>query len=323
MISRRALLAGTIVGMLVAPLAAAQPSAKLPRIGVLATTSWPPFEAFRHGLRDLGYVEGRTIAIEYRWSDGHDERFPELAAELVRLRVDAIVTWGSVAVRAARESSRTIPIVMAASGDAVATGAVTSYARPTGNVTGMSALNPDLDGKRLELLRQTVPRLRRVAFLGDPRNLLYPFALAATRTAAARLGLRLSTVEVAADGDLEGSFVAITKERADAIVVAPNAVFVLHRKELADLALKYRLPAIYLHGEHARAGGLMAYGPNYDDMFRRAATYVDKILKGAKPSDLPIGQPAKFDLVINLRTARALGLAIPPSVLLQADEVIQ
>lgn len=314
---------GVALALLVAPPGTeAQQAGKVFRIGVLATTFWPPFESFRQGLHDLGYVEGQNVVIEYRWTEGRDERFPNLAAQLVGLKADVIVTWGTDATRAARNASGTGPIVMAASGDAVGQGLVSSLARPGGNVTGLSALNPELEGKRMELLKEVVPRLARVAFLGRPGNPLYQVVLTEARSSARRLGAQLQPVELANYADLNGAFARMTREHADALVVAPDTVFVLHRAQIATLAIKHRLPAIYLHTEHVHAGGLMAYGPNYHNLFRRAATYVDKILKGAKPADLPVEQPAKFELAINLKTAKALGLTIPQSLLLRADQVI-
>ena len=321
---RRAFLRLAALGTLAAPLGSeAQQAGKVFRIGVLAETSWPPFESFRHGLRDLGYVEGRNMVVEYRWTEGRQERFADFAAELVHLKIDVIVTWGHAAARAARNASGTVPIVMAATADAVGAGLVSSLARPGGNITGFSAHNPELEGKRMELLKEAVPRLARVALLGRRGNVLYPVFLSESHSSARRLGVQLQPVEVSDSADLKGAFARMTKERADALIVAPDTVAVLWRTEIAALAAKHRLPAIYLHTEHVHAGGLMAYGPNYHDLFRRAATYVDKILKGAKPADLPVEQSAKFELVINLKVAKALGLTIPRSLLLRADQVIQ
>jgi putative ABC transport system substrate-binding protein len=295
---------------------------KIPRIGVLATTSWPPFDSFRQGLRDLGYVEGRNLTIEYRWTEGKQGRYPALATQLVQGGVDIMVTWGEDATVAARNATRTIPIVMAAIGDAVETGFVTSLSRPGGNITGLSALNPELEGKRLQLLKDVVPKMTRVALLWNPTRALHQITVKETQRAAHLLGVELLSVEVPTY-DLEAAFRQITKGRGDAVVVAPDPVFVHHRQRLATLATTHRLPAIYLHAEHARAGGLLAYGPNYHELFRRAAAYVDKILKGAKPADLPVEQPTRFELVVNLKTARALGLTIPQSILIRADQVIQ
>jgi len=316
-----ALVLGVVVlVLLVCP---AAPADKPARIGVLATAAWPPFDSLRAGLRDLGYVEGGNLAIEYRWTEGRDERFSPFAAQLVALKVDLIVTWGTEAAAAAKAATTTVPVVMAASGDPVGTGLVAGYARPGGNLTGMSALNPDLEGRRLELLKEVVPRLARVALLGRRGSHLYALMLSEARRSAQRLGVRLSPIEVLTAAELPDAFVRMTRERTEALVVAPDTVFVRERAQLAELAIKQRLPSIFLHTEHVVAGGLMAYGPDYHDLFRRAASYVDKILKGARPADLPIQQPRKFELLINLKTARAMGLTVPPSLLLRADKIVQ
>jgi putative ABC transport system substrate-binding protein len=312
--------------LLVATLAVeAQQAGKAHRIGVLAVTSWPPFESFRKGLQELGYVEGRDIVIEYRWSEGRQDRLPDLAAELVRLNVDVIVTWGTQPTKAAKDVSGTVPIVMAASAEPVAAGLVSSLARPGGNVTGLAAHNPELEGKRMELLKELLPRLTRVALLGRRDNTLYPAWSTEARHAARRLGVQLQLVELSdyTDTNLKEAFTRMTRERAEALVVAPDTVAVLRRTQIAALTAQHRLPTIYLHTEHVHAGGLMAYGPNYHELFRRAASYVDRILKGARPADLPVERSTKFDLMINLKTARALGLTIPPSLLLRADQVIE
>jgi putative ABC transport system substrate-binding protein len=308
------------------PPAEAQQAGKAFRLGILAVTSWPPFESFRRGLQELGYVEGRNVAIEYRWSDGRNERFPELAADLVRLNVDVVVTWGTPATQAARRATTTIPSVMAATPEPVAAGLVASLARPGGNVTGLAAHNPELEGKRMELLKEVVPGLARVALLGvRTRGTLYPAFVNEAQTAARRLRVQILPVEMPSfgDADLKAAFATMTKERADALMVLLSTVAVHRRAEIAALAAKHRLPAIYLHTEHVHAGGLMAYGPNYHDLFRRAASYVDRIFKGAKPADLPVERSSRFDLVLNLKTARALGLTIPPTLLLRADHVIE
>jgi putative ABC transport system substrate-binding protein len=319
------LTAAVAVLLLATTLAAeAQQAGKVYRIGVLAVASWPPFESLRKGLQELGYAEGRNLIIEYRWSEGRRERFPDLAAELVRLNVDVIVTWGTPAANAAKNASGTVPIVMAASAEPVTAGLVASLARPGGNVTGLAAHNPELEGKRMELLKELVPHLARLALLGRPGDTLYPVWLAEARSAARRLGVQLQPVEVAnlGEADLKAAFASMTRARADALMVAPNTEAVRMRTQIATLAAKHRLPAIYLHTEHAHAGGLMAYGPNYDELFRRAASYVDRILKGAKPADLPVERSTKFQLVINLKASRELGLTIPPSLLLRADRVV-
>ena len=312
------------LGLFLAPLAAdAQQPGKAYRIGVLATTHWPPFDSFRAGLRELGYIEGQNMAIEYRWAEQRTTLFPNLAADLVRLQVDVIVTWGTPAAQAAKTATSTIPIVMASIGDAVGTGLVTSLAHPGGNITGQSALNPELEGKRLELLKEAVPTASRLAALWHPANPIAALLLKETQVAAQQLGLQVQAVEVHSPIDLEGAFAAMALQHADALVVVPDAFFVLNRTRVAELAIHHRLPAIYQYAEHVHAGGLIAYGPNYHELFRRAATYVDKILKGAKPADLPVERPMKFDLFINLKTAKALGLTMPPILLFQADEVIQ
>jgi putative tryptophan/tyrosine transport system substrate-binding protein len=312
------------VGLLVAPLAAnAQQPGKVYRIGVLATTYWPPFDSFRDGLRQLGYVEGHNMTLEYRWAEQRTTQFPDLAADLMRLKVDIIVTWGTPAAQAAKQATSTIPIVMASSGDAIRTGLVTSLAHRGGNLTGLSALNLTLEGKRLELLKEAVPTASRIALLWQPANPYAPLVLNDLQGAAQQLRVQLQPIEVHSAADLEGAFAAMTSQQADALVVSSDAFFVLHRTRIAELAIQHRLPAIYLHTEHVHAGGLMAYGPNYHDLFRRAATYVDKIFKGAKPGDLPIEQPSRFELAINLKTAQAIGLTIPPTLLFQADEVIR
>jgi putative ABC transport system substrate-binding protein len=311
-------------GLLCAPFAPdAQQPEKAYRIGVLATTYWPPFDSFRESLRELGYIEGQNMTIEYRWAEQGTKLFPDLAADLVRLKVDVIVTWGTPAAQAAKTATSTIPIVMASIGDAVGTGLVTNLAHPGGNITGQSALNPELEGKRLELLKEAVPTASRVGILWHPANPIAALLLKETQVAAQQLGLQGQPIEVQSPTDLEGAFAAMTIQQADALVVVPDAFFVLNRTRVAELAIQHRLPAIYLYAEHVHAGGLIAYGPNYHELFRRAATYVDKIFKGAKPSDLPIEQPMRFQLLINLKTAKALGLTIPPMLLFQADEVIR
>ena len=314
-----------------APFAEAQQAAKVPRIGYLfsnlATTShlW---EAFRQGLRDLGYVEGRNVVIESRDAEGKLERLPALAVELVALKVDVIVVGGTPQALAAMQATRTLPIVFAAVGDPVTDGLVTSLARPGGNVTGFSTSSaaPEIIGKRLELLTQSVPGVTRAAVLWQPggqgertnKDLLH-----GTDVAARALGLRLQVVEVRGPDDFGRAFSDVTRARAGALTVLGTTMFFNARRRLVDLAAKNRMPAVYPLREFVDAGGLMAYGQNLADLFRRAATYVDKIIKGAKPADLPVEQPTKFELVINLKTAKALGITIPQSVLARADEVIE
>ena len=268
-------------------------------------------------------MEGQNIAIEHRSSDGKFERLSDLATDLVRLKVDVIVAPASQNVLAAKQATRTIPIVMANSLDPVGTGLVSSLARPGGNVTGLSGLSLETVGKQLELFKEIVPRVSRVAVLGNPTNQMYPLWLGEVKVAARSLRVQLQTLEARGPDDFERAFVAMTRERAGALFVLGDGMFLLHRTRIAELAAKHRLPAMYPTKEFADAGGLMVYGASLRDNFRRAAAYVDKILKGAKPGDLPVQQPTKFELVINLKTAKALGLTIPQSILTRADEVIQ
>jgi len=314
--------------ILVAPLAAdTQRPAKVPRIGFLGVL--PPSavaartEAFRQGLRELGYVEGKNIVIEYRSAEGKPDRLPGLAAELVRLKVDVIVTGGAGATRPAKEATVTIPIVMAQDPDPVGNGFVASLARPGGNITGLSSLSTELSSKRLELLKETVPRLSRLAVLGNSTNPGNARALSETELAAKALGVKLQYLDVLAPKDIETAFREASKGRADAVFVLGGPVFMSQRTQIADLAGKSGLPAIYPRQDFVEDGGLMSYAPSMNDLARRAATYVDKILQGAKPADLPVEQPTKFELVINLKAAKALGLTIPPTLLFQADKVIQ
>ena len=309
----------------------AQQTKKLPRIGILLagsfTTSQPSTDAFRRGLTDLGYVEGKDIVIEQRFADGKGQRLPTLAAELVRLRVDIIVVGGGNASSAAKNATKTIPIVMATAGDPVGSGLVTSLARPSGNITGLTLIGPDLSGKRLELLKEMIPGLVRVAVLVEGDNPASDLMLKETETAALSLGLQLQTSEVRASAEvqdsLESAFAAAKKKRSEAINILSSAFFNDRRKEIGNLAVKTRLPTMYPYSSFTEAGGLISYGPNLLDLYRRAATYVDKILKGAKPGELPVEQPTKFELVINLKAAKQIGLTIPPNVLARADRVIK
>jgi putative ABC transport system substrate-binding protein len=322
---------GTLAGgLLAAPRASeAQQAAKVARIGYLAANlaASPHLrEAFLQGLRDLGYVEGRNVVIEYRDAEGKYERYPALATELVALKVDVIVVTSTPAAAVVKQATRTIPIVFTWAADPVGSGLVTSLARPGGNITGLSILAPDLVGKRLELLKQAVPGASRVAALwhpGDYVERMEKDLLTEADRAARALGLRLQVVEARGREDFDRAFSDMTRARADAVTVQSTNIFFIERRRLVDLAAKNRLPAMYLTREFVDAGGLMSYGPNVADLHRRAATYVDKILKGAKPGDLPVEQPTKFELVINLKTAKALGLTIPPSVLGRSDEVIE
>ncbi len=324
---RRILIPILALGLFAAPLAADAAPAKVPRIGFLGgsapTALAHSLEAFRQGLRELGYVEGQNIALESRWAEGRFDRLPALAGELVRLRLDLIVTAGTPAARAAKEATPTIPIVAVAVGDPVGTGLVASLARPGANLTGLSDITVDLSAKRLEFLKELVPTASRIAILWNPTHPTNPLQLRETRGAAQALGLTLQSLEVRESGELERAFAAIRRERAGALVVLSDPFMLLHRGRLSNLAAKNRLPTVYPFKEHVEAGGLMAYGPNLPDLFRRAATYVDKILKGAMPADLPVEQPTRFELVINMKTAKALGLTIPASVLIRADHVIQ
>jgi putative ABC transport system substrate-binding protein len=307
--------------------AQAQQPMKIPHIGVLIGASASAVvartEAFRQGLRELGHIEGKNIVIEWRYAEGKPARLPALATELVRLKVDVIVTSGGTMTRAAKEATGVIPIVMAQDSDPVASGFIASLAHPGGNITGLSALSPELSGKRLELLKEIVPKLSRVAILGISTSPGYGQSKKETELAARAFGVRLQYLDVLAQKDIEAAFRAAGKERADAVLVLPSTVFSSHRLQIVDLAVKSRLPAIYLMAEWVEDGGLMSYGVSFTDLFRRAAIYVDKILKGAKPSDLPVEQPTKFELVINLKTAKQIGLTIPQSVLYRADRVIK
>ena len=314
-----------------APLAAeAQQVAKVARIGYLSpnlAASSHLRDAFLQGLRDLGYVEGRNVVIEYRDAEGKLEQLPALAAELVALKVDVVLAeGGTLGPRVAMQATTTIPIVIAAAGDPVGSGLVTSLARPGGNVTGLAGVGSDLVGKCLELLKQAVPGVNRVAVLRQPTALGERVAkdmLKAADVAAQTMGVQPQFIEARGPDEFARAFSDMSSARAGALTVLPSAMFLREHRRLVDLAAKNRLPAVYTSREFVDAGGLMSYGANQADLFRRAATYVDKILKGAKPGDLPVEQPTKFELVINLKTAKALGLTIPQSVLVHADEVIQ
>jgi putative tryptophan/tyrosine transport system substrate-binding protein len=327
MMNRRKFIAG-VGACFAAPLAVE--AQQVYRIGYLASNlAATPllYEAFRQGLRDLGYVEGHSVVIEYRDAAGQLGRLPALAAELVALKVDAIVTGGGTpAALAAKHATEILPIVFPAAADPVTDGLVASLARPGGNVTGLSLLAPELVGKRLEQFKQAVPGVSRVAVLWQPGGLgerTEMDTLKGADIAARALGMRLQFVEARGPADFERAFSDMARARADALAVLPSPTFLYERRRLVDLAAKNRLPTVFAFREYVDAGGLMSYGPDIADMYRRAATYVDKILKGAHPRDLPIEQPTKFELVINLKTAKALGLTIPPSLLARADEVIQ
>jgi putative ABC transport system substrate-binding protein len=305
----------------------AQQPTKVRLIGCLSgpslSSQLPRTEGFQQGLRELGYVDGKNIGIEWRYAEGKLDRLPVLAAELVRLKVDVIVTAGGSATRAAKEATSTIPIVMANDPDPVGAGFIASLARPGGNITGLSNLAPEISGKRLELLKETVPKLSRVAVLGTSTNPANGPLLKETELAAGALGVKLQYLDVPDPKDIETAFQAATKGRAEAVLVLQTGVLNSQRKQIADLAIKSRLPAIYYSPEWVEDGGLMVYSANSPDLSRRAATFVDKILKGAKPADLPVEQPKKFELIINLKAAKQIGLTIPPNVLARADKVIR
>jgi putative ABC transport system substrate-binding protein len=305
----------------------AQQPTKIPRIGLLFTATPSAaaarIEAFRQGLRELGYVEGKNILIEQRYAEGQLNHMNELAAELVRLKVDVIVTIGPAATRPAKEATHAIPIVMGVDDDPVGNGFVASLARPGGNITGLASLAPEIGGKQLELLKEIVPRLSRVAVLGTSTQPGNAQSLREAEVAAGALAVKLQYLDVLSPKDIEPVFRTASNGRAEAVLVLRASIFFSHRKQIVDLAAKRQLPAMYYTTEYVEEGGLMTYGVSITDLFRRAATYVDKILKGAKPAELPIEQPTKFELVVNLKTAKRIGLTIPPNVLARADKVIK
>ena len=309
------------------PLAArAQQSGKLPKIGLLSSGApavqgqWVP--AFVQRLRELGWIEGRTVVLEVRWAEGRPERFTEIAAEFVRLKVEVIMTYSTAAVIAAKQATSIIPIVFVAAGDPVGTGLVASLARPGGNITGTSAQTPELAGKRVELLRDVIPGLRRLAIMANVGNPGSVLEMGEAQAAARKLGLEVTTSEIRRAEDITPAFEAL-RDRADALYLCPDPLMITNITRINILAVGARLPTMHGVREYVEAGGLIFYGPNFPDLFRRAADYVDKILRGAKPADIPVEQPIKFDLVINLTTAKVLGLKIPESFLLRADEVIE
>jgi putative ABC transport system substrate-binding protein len=316
-------------GCLLGPRAVrAQQAGKVPRIGWLGVSSPSDrpslFDAFRQRLRELGWIEGQNIVIDYRYAEGRVDRLPDLAAELVRLKVDLIVSFGTQGVTAAKNATETIPIVMIAVRDPVGTGLIASLARPGGNITGGSgSAGLEIFAKQLELLKETVPKIGHVAILSNPANAYHQLAIRELKIAARSLGVQLQLLEARGPNEFDGAFAAMAKERVGALLVLSDVMLNSHRTRLADLAARSRLPAIYGVRESVEAGGLMSYGPSFLDLFRRAATYVDKILKGAKPAELPVELPTEFELVINMKTAKALGLTIPQSLLVRADEVIQ
>jgi len=327
-LGRRRFMAALAGGLFAAPLAIeAQQRGHVPRIGYLGTSS-PTLEAelvqaFRQGLRDLGDIEGQNIVIEYRWAEGNYHRLPDLVADFVRLKVDLIMTSGTPGALAAKQATQTIPIVMAVTGDAVGVGLVSSLARPGGNLTGLTTMIPELQGKTLEILKEVFPKLRTVAVLLNTANPYIAIAWEQTRDSAQVLGITLRPVELRGPEEFKDAFAKVARQRPDGITMVADRFLLAHRTRIIDFVAKERFPAIYPYRDFVVAGGLMSYSPSYEDLFRRSAGYVDKILKGAKPSDLPIEQPTKFELVINLKTAKALGLTIPPSLLARADQVIE
>jgi len=318
------------LGLLAVPLAARDTESKTGRtvtIGYLGNSS-PSLEAslveaFREGLRELGYVEGQNLIIKYQWAEGQQGRYTVLAQELVRLKPDVILAAGTQGTLAAKQATRSIPIVTAVVGEPVAAGLASSLAKPGGNVTGLATLAPELEGKRLELFKEVVPKLSRVVALLNPTNPFTMIAWKAALPAAGTLGMKLQAVEVRDPNDLDRAFATIREARPDGLLVLPDRVLFTYRASIVRFMVKSRIPGMFPFREFAEEGGLMAYGPDYTDMYRRAATYVDKILKGAKPAERPIGQPTKFEMVVNLKAAKALGLTIPRSILLQANAVIQ
>jgi putative ABC transport system substrate-binding protein len=278
---------------------------------------------FRDGLRELGYEEGRNIVIEYRWAEGNYDRFPALIGELLTQKVDVIVTAGTPATLAVKQAASSVPLVMVAVGDPIATGIVASFARPGGNITGLTSISPELEAKRLELLQEVVPNLAHVAVLWNPSNLYQVYSEKEIQALALVLGLRMLSLGVRNQEEIENAFGTIVKERPDALLVLADRLFLHNRARIMDFALRNRLPGVHAYRELAEAGGLMSFGPSYADMHRRAASYVDRILKGSKPADLPVEIPVKFTLVLNLKAAKAMGVTIPPTIIVRADEVIE
>jgi putative tryptophan/tyrosine transport system substrate-binding protein len=329
LVPRPVLSAMVMLTLLAAPPATrALPAGKFPRIGFVEAGSKSAnqhfIEAFRAGLRDLGYVEGQNIAIEERWAEGRVERFPDLLADLLRLRVDVIVQASSPGAVTAKKVATSVPVVFVGVADPVGLGLVESLSRPGGNVTGLSlGFAEGFAGKWIELFKEAVPRVSRVAVLSNPLQPAQPGLLSHAQTAATALGVKLVSVPVQDANGLDGAFAAMAADGVRGLIVFTDPLTLRYRARIVELAAAHRLPAMYTFGEFVRAGGLMAYGPSVAEMFRRAATYVDRILKGVKPADLPVEQPTKFELIINLKTAKALGLTIPPSVLVRADEVIE
>ena len=324
--SKFAFVAGALLFAL-SSLAQAQQPKTVARIGYLETTpiaaNLARIEAFREGLRELGYIEGKNIVLELRTAEGKADRLPALAAELVRLKVDVIVTGGPAGTRIAKKATSTIPVVMTFDNDPVGSGFAASLARPGGNITGLSVMAPEISGKQLEFLKEIVPKLSRLTVVGSSAEPGYAQTLKEAELVAGTLKVQLHYLDVTAPKDIEDAFAEMRKGHADAFLVLSSPILIAERKQLVDLAIRSRLPAIYYRREYVEAGGLMSYGVNFSELNRRAASYVDKILKGAKPGDLPIEQPTKFELVINLKTAKQIGLTIPPNVLARADKVIK
>jgi putative ABC transport system substrate-binding protein len=327
--NRRKMLVALGAGLLAAARGAhAQPARKVPQIGYVGNAT-PALESalvegFRLGLRERGYIEGKTIEVHYRWADGKIDAMPTIIAELIALKVDVLITAGTPAALAAKKATTTIPIVMAAVGDAVGTGIVPSLARPGGNITGLSTLYNQLEGKRIQILREFVPKMKRIALLTNPANPFTALILQSTRAAVEAQHLSPQTFEVSAVGEFDKVFAAIAKSKPDAMAVLADRPFLVSNcKRIVEFAAQHRLPAIYPFSEFMDDGALVFYGPNFPDMFRRAATYVDKILKGAKPAELPLEQPTRFEFIINAKTAKALGLTIPQSLMISADKVIE
>jgi len=323
-IDRRRFLGTLTSGLLASPFGAfAQQPSKVYRIGVLGNENAPPWEGLRRGLRELGYVEGDNVTIEWRWSEGRNERLPALALELVQSEVDVIVASSKPAIRALKQVTSAIPIVMANSAYPDKSGLVESLARPGGNVTGLTNVGPELMGKSFQVLKEVAPKVSRVAVLVNPANPVEALAYKDVEAAAARAGVEIQAIEVRTLDDYTAAFATVAASRADALFAFGNPANYKNRQLIADFALKSRLPSLYQERLFVEAGGLVSYAPSYMEMYGRAATYVDRVLKGAKPADLPVEQPTKFELVINLKTAKGLGLTIPQSVLVRADEVIQ
>jgi putative ABC transport system substrate-binding protein len=322
-----------VIGLLTAVLlttvsfANAQQKGKIPRIGFLGNSTAELeanlIEPFREGLRDLGYVEGKNIVLEWRWAEGKYERFPALIAELIAAKVDLIVTAGTPATIALKKATTTLPLVMIAVGDPVGTGLIASLAHPGGNLTGLTSISPELDGKRLELLREVVPKISHVAVLWNPTSPLQVAGERETQAAAQAMGIKVLSLGVQAEEQFDNAFATIRKEKPGALLVLADRLFLHHRARIMDFATKQHLPGVHAYVELVEAGGLMSYGPSYAGMHKRAAYFVDRILKGTKPADLPVEAPAKFELVINLKAAKQIGVTIPPNVLYRADKIIK